>query len=256
MKRNSVSDADAFAIAVAMGDPVIVRSAIAAGVDVNGVGQKGVPPIVLSAAKGQEEILDLSLGAGADVNQADRNGGMTALHAATALGREELVRKLIARGANLDASFGRPPTTALSIAFRKGFKNIARCLLESGADPNVSIETPSDPPEQQGVTPLIYAASAGDMEMLRALVDHKADLNFPKADGLTPLMVAAFSGQAQAVKLLVEGGADINVTHSLNPSKKFNALDLAAAKGHRQVVEYLSLQGATPSSGDRRRHAK
>ena len=240
------SDADAFLIAVAMGDPDIVRSAIEADVDVNRIGRKGLPPIVLAAAQGREEILDLLLEAGADVNQADRNGGMTALHAAATLGREELVRKLIVRGASLDASFGRPPTTALSIAFRNGFKDIVKCLLESGANPNVSIETPSGPPEQRGVTPLIYAASVGDTEMVQLLIAHNADLSAPKADGLTPLMVAAFAGQDRAVRLLAEAGADINATHSLNPSKVFNALDLAIANGHPEIVEYLSLRGAIP----------
>src|SRR5262245_44609402 len=97
---------------------------------------------------------------------------MSALHAAASLGRLDLVRRLIARGAKVDASFGRPPTTALSIAFRKGSRDVVKCLLESGADPDASIETPSDPPEQRGVTPLIYAASVRDAEMLRLLIAH------------------------------------------------------------------------------------
>ena len=122
---------------------------------------------------------------------------MTARHAAVLNGQEAMVRKLIENGADVNASFGQPPMTALSTAFRHGHRALVARLLDAGADPNIPIDAPTDPPTQRGTTPLIYAASVGDVEMIRQLVSHRADLDRPKADGITPLMAAAFTGQLE-----------------------------------------------------------
>ena len=67
--QENASDADAFASAVLLGDPKIVRSALAHGVDANTAEQSGTPPIVLAVVKGHEEIVDLLLDAGVEVNR-------------------------------------------------------------------------------------------------------------------------------------------------------------------------------------------
>jgi uncharacterized protein len=244
---SETSDANAFATAVLLGEPKIVRSALTHGVDINAAGQSGTPPLVLAVAKGHEEIVGLLLEAGADVNRPDRDSGMTALHVATTHGHIQIIGKLISRGADVSASFGRPSMTALSIAFRKDYRDIVRRLLEAEADPNISINGPTDPPEQQGITPLHQAASVGDMEMLRLLIAHGADLDTAKADGLTPLMAAAFSGQFEAVRALVEAGAKVNLIHALDPSRPFSAVDLALVRGHAGIAEYLKGKGAIPT---------
>lgn len=241
------SQADVFAIAVAMGELEVIRSALEHKVDVNAIGKDGTPPLVIASAKGHEEVVGLLLAAGADVNATDRDGGMTALHAATASGQIGIVRQLIAGRAKIDATFGRPPMTAMSIAFRRGTRDILRALLDAGANPNISIASPSDPPEQQGITPLIYAAASGDVEMLRLLIRYGADLNAAKADGLTPLMVAAFCGQFDSIKVLVEAGAKVELVNTIDPAKPFSAMDLAVVGGHNQIVGHLKRKCDVPT---------
>src|SRR3954447_9320074 len=87
------SQADVFAIAIAMRELTVIRSALEHKVDVNAVGKDGAPPLVLAAANGHGEVVGLLLAAGADVNGADRDRGMTALHAATASGQIGIVRQ-------------------------------------------------------------------------------------------------------------------------------------------------------------------
>ena len=238
------TEADALAAAVAFGDAKIVRSAIASGVDVNLVGRNGVPPLVLAAAKGLQELVVLLLDAGADPKLADRNGGMTALHAAAMHGLSDACAKLLERGADVNAAFGSPPITPLSLAFRRGQRPLLGMLLAAGAAPDVGIDAPDSPPEQRGTTPLLYAASTGDAEMLRLLLSHGADPNRPKDDGMTPLAAAIFRGQLESVQALVEAGADVDQVLAPGPDGAISALELAARCGRKPIASYLGKRSA------------
>lgn len=170
---------------------------------------------------------------------------MRPLHAAALHGNEVLTRLLIERDASIDEKCGQPPLTAMAFAFRHGHVVLGRLLLEAGADPNTPIALPSDAPDQQGLTLLIYSASTGDVSLIRLLARHGADLDLPKADGLTPLMAAVFQGQEEAVKALIESGAKVDVVHTGDPSRPFSALDLAIKRNNAVIVEYLRAKGAS-----------
>ena len=63
-----------------------------------------------------------------------------------------------------------------------------------------------DVPRNDGATPLFVAAQYGHIEVLRFLVDAKADLN--TADyGNTPLAVAVHMGHGEVAALLRAAGA-------------------------------------------------
>lgn len=76
-------------------------------------------------------------------------------------------------------------------------------LLALGASPNVK-EMPS------GWTPLIYAASADNVELARHLVLAGADVNQGCADGWTPLMFASVHGKVSIMTFLLENGSNIH----------------------------------------------
>lgn len=57
-------------------------------------------------------------------------------------------------------------------------------------------------------TPLLYAAGSGNNRTILALLRFKADINLPNEQGITPLMWAALVHKPEAVKLLVEQGAN------------------------------------------------
>ena len=90
-----------------------------------------------------------------------------------------------------------------------------------------------------GMTPLI-AASRGNIEAMRLLIDRKADVNARNAAGGTALMAAAQTGRPQAVRLLLEKGADPNVRTKRNET----ALADAATAGNEETVKLLLDRGA------------
>jgi uncharacterized protein len=83
-------------------------------------------------------------------------------------------------------------------------------LLDAGADVNARYDGPHDQ------TPLHWAASSDDVEVLDALLDAGADIEAPGAfDGLGgPLDNAVAFGQWNAARRLVERGAETNLWHA------------------------------------------
>ncbi len=64
--------------------------------------------------------------------------------------------------------------------------------------------------------------------------------NYDRLIGLTPLMLAARAGQLEAVRLLVGAGANLYAqVNTLLPSESRTAFDLAVEADHTAVAEYL-----------------
>ena len=63
----------------------------------------------------------------------------------------------------------------------------------------------------EGMTPLMLAAEAGDLEPVKALVAKGALVNTRSAHGWTPLMYAARRGNVEMVRFLLEHGASVNI---------------------------------------------
>ncbi|KAF2261025.1 hypothetical protein CC78DRAFT_535918 [Lojkania enalia] len=105
-----------------------------------------------------------------------------------------------------------------------------------------------------GRTPLLAAIEVGNIRTVQQLMDYDADVNaYGMVSGMpeprygkkpakiyrTPLQLAAEKGNLTIVKLLMETyGADDSL---IAPDGEL-ALRLAAANGHREVVEYLPLR--------------
>jgi len=91
------------------------------------------------------------------------------------------------------------------------------------------------------------AAALGEVEHLRELieVDHSQVNNY-SGDGFIPLGLAAFFGQIECVKLLVDHGADINA----ESKNQMQVRPIHSAVAHRQaqvafeMAEYLLANGA------------
>jgi ankyrin repeat protein len=125
-----------------------------------------------------------------------------------------------------------------------GNREIVAQLIENGLDVNAH-----DP---YGVTPLYLAVENGQMETVKLLLVHGANVNvIPKPNvpagrpSMTPLMVAAQRGHAEIVKLLIKHGADISaeVGETAMYPAGATALLLAAINGHTDVINILNEAG-------------
>lgn len=104
----------------------------------------------------------------------------------------------------------------------------------------------------QGITPLLYAAHQGLVDVIRALVKAGVDLNkgcpegldcppnFDALAGFTPLMVAVNQGHLEAAQLLLSAGADFDQPNSFGMA----SIHRAARFGHTEIAQSLAQAGA------------
>jgi ankyrin repeat protein len=200
-------------------------------------------PLLVSTIGGHEKFAIFLLERGANPNAADCK--MSVLHYAIRKGIS-----YINRGDS--AGRGDDPRARLPNMFE-----LVKALLARGADPNVKLQRPMRGGvlvSTIGLTPLMLAAAAADVDLMRYLLDHGADWKVTTNSNTTALMLAAGIGRTEdrlpedeknafeAVKLLVELGADVNVR---NTDENQTALHGAAFIGANAIVQYLVDKGAT-----------
>lgn len=88
------------------------------------------------------------------------------------------------------------------------------------------------------VTPLMRAAETGNLPALEKFVGHTW-IEFSDEQGYTALMHAILAGQLESVKFLVEHGANVNMRNSFNGD---STLMYAATQGNPDIVNYLISQ--------------
>jgi len=206
------------------------------GANVNDIATDGSSALSIAAVNAYFELAAVLLEHGANPNLPDPRG--SPLHTVAWL------RKPGADGA---AGVGNTPVGTPQQTGKVTAIQLARKLLEHGANPNTRVEwneprfgkeggTARNPPNirlgrhllsYRGASPFYVAAKNGDIELMRLLVEFKADPTITTLTGVTPLMVAAgldtwegetpgpFTGvpeaeRLEAVKFAVSLGADVN----------------------------------------------
>jgi ankyrin repeat protein len=91
-------------------------------------------------------------------------------------------------------------------------------------------------PNTAGYTGLMAAAERGRVDIVKLLLDHKADPNVAGRDAATALMLAAENNQPEIVKLLLDRGADPN----RQDHNGWTALLKAAYQGNAKCIEILA----------------
>jgi ankyrin repeat protein len=233
----------AFLFSAREGDVESAKAMLDAGVDINQTDVDNTNALVVSIMNQRYTFAKFLLDRGADPNVTDIKG-RAALYAAIDIrnqdysampGRKEddplpsieIVKALLGRGAN--------PNTALT-------KNLpGRSGMDSG-----------DTTLDEGTTPLMRAARAGDAPVMRALLEKGADPKLTTKEGNTALMFAAGVGYRdkntrgtesaalEALKVALDRGLDLNQTNNRGET----ALHGAALRGADSIVQFLADHGA------------
>jgi hypothetical protein len=111
-----------------------------------------------------------------------------------------------------------PPDMNLHEAAYRGDLEAVRQHIAAGSNLN-------DTSVKGGSTPLISAATFGNTEIARALIEAGVDLNLTNDEGSTALLTAAFLCRSEIVQMLLEHGADLNVRNNAGAT----ALDSVSA---------------------------
>jgi len=175
---------------------------LAQGADPNAKSKSGVTALML--AIGQVEKVRLLLEKGAEVNAKSKQGH-TALSIAASRaagetsgkrGSAEVVEALLDHGADLSVA------NILGAAARSGDIAVVKLLLERGADPNSRNKIGGPAP--------MSAKRASELNKSGGMLTSPI-LGLPENTDGTPLMYAAHAGNTEIIKLLLEKGADVNL---------------------------------------------
>ena len=158
----------------------------------------------LSRLSGVESIYGFPL--------AEYNAGYAALHYAAWTGSDEIAQLLLARGANVNFTNNKPGNTPLHVCTFDDVGNrveMASLLLAHGANPNARGGI--------GETPLHDCVMENRAEMASLLLAHGANPNARDDRGETPLHKAAYTilRSSSLLDLLFAAGADLNATNDL-----------------------------------------
>ena len=248
----------------------------------------GFTPLLFAAQQGNVALARLLLAAGAGVEESAPEGiggdtnarvllrdgtDASALLVAIDSGHADMARFLVERGA--DPNHDGAGRTPLHSAVQWELPEVVAALLAAGADPNARLQKPLPlvsrrirqdnglTPTTSGATPFLLAASFGDVESMRILVDAGADPFLTTDDGTTALMVAAGGDYVEgadkygrrsypayyetlqrralaATKLCLELGLDINAVNDFGQTPLHGAVYM----GGTVIAPYLVEQGA------------
>jgi uncharacterized protein len=162
------------------------------------------------------------------VRLANHAGSLTIWEAA-ALGRDADVERSLAGDPTSVAAVAADGHSPLGLAAFFGHASTVRLLLARGADVRATAQN------AMRVQPLHAAAASRNVEVVRAVLTGRPDVNARQQVGYTPLMGAAASGLQEMVDLLLGAGADPTLVSEDGKT----AADVANEHGHPAVASCL-----------------
>src|SRR5215475_12368410 len=184
----------------------------------------GLTPLLYAARENCLACVKVLLDNKADSNLQDPDGVSPRLLAILNT-NWDLAKQLILAGADVNEwdMFGEAPLfTSIGLRNQVGGKasidplnatngsTIVRLLLDRGANPNMQLffrpANVRGSTNTRGSTPLIRAANNADMEMVKLLLEHGADVNLMMADRQTAVLavLAGRASEPQALQLIQE----------------------------------------------------
>ncbi len=176
--------------------------------------------IIISIKKGDVEAVKKYLNAGGHINAKYDDG--TPLNTAAFTGNEEIVELLISKGADVNGK-NKIGATPLIAAIHAKQIDIVKLLVSKNADVNHELILINEGVLfnafcTYGATPLGIALYAFNNDKIKAeqisnfLIENGADINWQEdEDGPSYLHTAGFSGNHDVAQFLIDKGIDVNI---------------------------------------------
>jgi ankyrin repeat protein len=214
-KAVSKNGFNALAFAVAKNDVASAKRLIAAGLDPNFTLPSGNKLLMMAMAYGHTEAASVLLDAGADIRATDR-GGNTPLHIAAQAGNLVLVKQLLEKGADPNVRTARSTTQV----GRGGGGGGGRAVTGGS------------------LTPLMIAARANQLEVMKALVAAGADPKIRADNGTTLLMYGA-GAKLATVQYAYEIDPNVDVVNQSGQTPIHASISGGVQRTQDEVVEVI-----------------
>lgn len=198
----------------------------------------GDAPLHYATRSEKIDICDLLLSKGADINAYGSYN--TPLEIAVEKNNFELFELLIKKGANINSETSSRKTTPLIVASFNGYMRFVEYLVKKGADVNLLNEN--------GESALYMATLRGFIDICKYLVKNGANVNIGK-NHIVPIFAAA--GNLSILKLLVEHGADLKHYDKMLYGSILHAVINKRVKGYLEIMDYLISKGADVNAKNR-----
>ncbi|XP_060583640.1 ankyrin-3-like [Ruditapes philippinarum] len=178
-------------------------------------------PLNIAADMGRNDLVQLLLNNGADVNKRDHKNDYPCQSAAV-LGHSKILKEIIEKDISSGACM-----SLYHIAVVKDNQSILRVLKEVGVDPNMK--------DKYGRTALYLAAVYGKTALVQLLLD-VADPNVFEKNGYTPLNAAVYKDDLEIVQLLSNRQ---QVIVNLPDKRGYTPLHLACKTANYDIIVEL-----------------
>lgn len=213
--------------AAMQGDKDAVRALLKKGLDVNEPQGDGTTALHWAAIKGDAELAQMLIYAGANIRATTRLGAYTPLYLAAKGGYSAVVAALVAAGADVKVTTTNG-TTPLMIAAAAGDTKTVQTLVENGSDINAKDTA-------RGETALMFAAGFDRVDAVKLLLARGAD--HQATTKVVDLFALTAPEEESMARQNPQGGAPAGRAQPARP------VDVAGATRAYRYNELISSQG-------------
>ncbi len=224
----------------------VLQLLLDAGVDINLRNEKDGDTLLIRAVRHSPDMVRMLLKKKPDVNLRNNRGDSPlhpASHYTTPEQGAEIIQMLLDAGADVNAQNNNGETPLYQSVCRYDVNMpVFEALLKAGADVNLG------PEEHYRSTPLDMALEHGHAETAMKLLDAGADITQRKEHGAIPLFLAAKTWSRPLMERLIKMGADIQEVNS--PAQE-TVLMYVAEVGDVETAKWLIEEGVDMNARSR-----